>query len=331
MTPTDDLRERYARAIAAASGVPRDVRSYRVVSDDALLEFARLCAAQQRLIGAAAAIVAGEISRRSAASLGSAGLAQRSGHRTAEELVRAASGQTGRDAAASVRVGRLAQDAADLGTIDPTTGLPFVSPHPWLADVTRAVVAGSISVSAAESIAVGLGDPSGNISKADLAAVTAVLCEESLSLDADRLFHRARELRDTLDRTGIADRETERHHARALRLFRRPNGMARLIWMMDPETAAHVGDLYDRATSPRRGGPRFVGTDDTNLAERITADKRSTDQLASDVFLELLRQGSAADSSRLIGSGASVVRLLISSTSLDAREGHGRIEGRPTG
>ena len=105
--------------------------------------------------------------------------------------------------------------------------------------------------------------------------------------------------------------------------------MARLSWIMDPETAAHVGELFDRATSPRRGGPRLIGGEDGDLAGRITTDTRTTEQLASDVFLELLRQGSAADSSQLLASGAPVLRLLVSQSALDARAGHGRIEGHP--
>ncbi len=329
MTPTENLREQHTRAIATLGEVSCEVSAYRAVDDDALLEFARMCAAQQRMIGAAAAVIAGEIARRSAASLGSAGLAQRTGYRTAENLVRATTGQTGRQSAASIHIGRLTQEAADLGTLDPETGLPAVCPHPWLATVAEAVVSGSMSVSAAESLTSGLGGPTANVSEGDLASAAEVLCSESASLDADRLFRRARALRDALDESGIADREAERRNARSLRLIRRPDGMARLSWAMDPETAAHVGELFDRATSPRRGGPRFIGGEDGDLAGRITADTRTTEQLASDVFLELLRQGSAADSSRLLASGAPVLRLLVSQSALDARAGHGRIEGHP--
>jgi hypothetical protein len=329
MTSTDLLRQQHSRAIAALGEVSRDVALYRATSDDALLEFARLCAEQQRLAGAAAAVIAGEIGRRSAVSLGGAGLAQRSGHRTVEELIRATTGQTARDSAASVRVGRLAQDAAGLGTTDPDTGLPVASVTPWLVEVAQSLVGGAMSVAAAESIRAGLGEPTDNVTPADLTAAARLLCHESLTLDADRLFRRARELRDTLDETGIGDREAERRNARSLRFIRLPNGMARLIWLMDPETAAHAGELFDRTTSPRRGGPRFVSGDDRDLADRITADTRTTEQLASDVFIELLRQGADADSSQLLGSGAPVVRMLVSAKSLDGRTGHGHIEGHP--
>ena len=99
--------------------------------------------------------------------------------------------------------------------------------------------------------------------------------------------------------------------------------MSRLIWLMDPETSAITSDLWDRATSPRCGGPRFVaaGSADFERAKQITDDPRSTGQLASDVFVELLRQGAAVDSSQLLGSGAPVVHLLVLKATLDESDG----------
>jgi len=49
----------------------------------------------------------------------------------------------------------------------------------------------------------------------------------------------------------------------------------RLVWMTDPETAAGVTNLCDRAISPRRGGPRFVGGDDATTADRLLDDSHS--------------------------------------------------------
>lgn len=138
------------------------------------------------------------------------------------------------------------------------------------------------------------------------------------------MFERARALRDELDEAGIRDRETARREQRSLRFYRRPDGMSRLTWDLDPESAALVGDVYDRATSPRRGGPRF----DSIEATRIADDSRSTEQLASDVFVDLLRAGADADSSQLLGSGAPTVRVIVTATTLGTRAGYGRIEGQ---
>ena len=62
--------------------------------------------------------------------------------------------------------------------------------------------------------------------------------------------------------------------------------------------------MYDRATSPKRGGVRFVDTAQKAVADRIVADHRSPDQLASDAFEQLLKLGTAADPDFMLGSGA---------------------------
>ena len=95
-------------------------------------------------------------------------------------------------------------------------------------------------------------------------------------------------------------REQARRTARSLRLVRQTNGMTRLVRVMDPETAATITTLYDRATSPRRSGPRFVNEDDAATAERILRDARITEQLASDTSTNLLRHGATTDSTRLL-------------------------------
>jgi hypothetical protein len=104
--------------------------------------------------------------------------------------------------------------------------------------------------------------------------------------------------------------------------------MTVLRWRLDPESAAVVTDLFDRATSPRRGGPRFVDPSEAHVAERIRDDDRTTEQLASDTFLELLRQGADADSSRLLGSGAPIVRVLVTERDLRNPGGIAWIEGQ---
>ena len=49
----------------------------------------------------------------------------------------------------------------------------------------------------------------------------------------------------------------------------------------------------------------------------MSGDDRSTEQLASATFTELLRHGAAADSSQLLGSRAPVVRILINADTLN--------------
>jgi hypothetical protein len=356
MTPIDTS---LSAALAALSEVPRSPAALAPLPDSSLLEAVRTVAAIERLAATVAALIAADVARRSSRDLGHAGLAQRSGFRTPEELVRATSGSTARGAAEAVRVG------SQLAT-----------PAPWLAPVAAAVLDGSLSVAAAASIRSGLGEPTAHISETDLADAATELCAlasvgaagpQSLdpltglplaldplsldpltglpfaadagavplgspALDADRIYRRARELRDELDEAGIAERERTRREARSLRFVKQSDGMSLLIWKLDPESAAVCGELYDRATSPRRGGPRFMNPDDLALTESLSADARTTEQLASDVFLDLLRHGADADSRQLLGTGAPVVRAVVraalpGSAATDAPT-HGWLEGQ---
>ncbi|QHO69212.1 DUF222 domain-containing protein [Marisediminicola antarctica] len=322
MTPTETLAPTFSAVIRAQAALSLEVADYREVDDATLLE-PRLSANQQRLANSLSAVLAGGVARRSAPAFGKNGLAQRTGHRTPEELFRATTGSTARDAITAIKIGQIASDTADAAAgvpvVDPATGELVASLLPWLHCVGRAVAAGTLPIAAAESIRNGLGRPSENVQQERLAEAAALLCDEASLLDADRLFRRARELRDELDEAGIVDREVARHEQRSLRLRRLPNGMARLVWDLDPETSASVGELYDRATSPRRGGPRFVSADAEAQEQCILADTRTTEQLASDVFVQLLRQGADADSSQLLGSGAPVVRVLVAATALATR------------
>ena len=304
------LADQHRAIVVALSSVPTN--RYAAVDDGRLLSLARVVADAQKLVSTHAALIAGEIDRRSAPVLGSEGLAQRTGHRTPEELVRVITGSTKRDARTAVSVGQLAS-SPEL--------------QPWLASVAAALTSGDISVDVAGAIRSGLGSPSADVPGELLAAAAASLC--SLELDPDRVFRLARDARDALDEAGIADREAVLHQKRSLRFWRTPDGGAQLHWVLDAESAAIVGEIIDRITSPRRGGPRFVDPIQAGKASRILEDPRTTEQLSSDAFVELLRQGADADSSALLGTGAPVIRVLVAAAALDGGSGHGRIEGSP--
>ena len=297
------LLDRHDAALAAVRSMGVDAAGLSALDDASLLRLTSLAGELTRAVSADAALIAGEVDRR---SVGSSGLAQAAGFRTPQDLVRSMTGSTKNDAAQAVAVGRIAS-----GNDERT----------WLAPVGAGVATGALSSAAAQAIANGLGGTS--LPADELGAAAAQLCDDAQSLDADTLFQRPRSLRDELDEAGIGDREAARREQRSLRFYRRPDGMSRLTWDLDPETAAIVGEVYDRATSPRRGGPRF----DSVQATRIADDSRTTEQLASDVFVDLLRAGSDADSSQLLGSGAPAVRVIVTATALADGVGHGRLEG----
>lgn len=318
-------------ATPVLAALPCEVNVFDALDDADVLEVQREIAAQRRLLDARAAVVAGQVARRSAPELGSAGLAQRGGFRTPEELTRVTTGSTAGDARSAVRMGALMNETATGGRIDQNTGEHFPPTRPWLADVSYAVAAGELSVAAAEAIRSGLGEATASITPAMLTDAVLTLIVDATTLDADRLFKHARAMRDELDAGGIADREQERRDARSLKLFKKADGMGRLVWDMDPETLALVAETYDQLTSPRRGGPRFVSADSSpeqDRVARITEDRRTTEQIASDGFLQLLRIAGDTAPTALIGLRRPAVRVLVTADALRDREGHGRLEGR---
>ena len=325
-------------ALAAVEAVPADLAAVKVLDDTALLNAQRVIAAIGKALGPAGSLVAGEVGYRSRRELGYAGLAQREGFRTPEQLVRATTGSTTREATTLVQVGTLVHEAAT----EPMPGDEIT--QPWLRAVGAAVNGGVLSLEAARAIRTGLGDPissgsgsadsdSGGVSVADLTAAAAVLLEEAPRLHVDRLLARARELRDVLDESGIAGREQAIHQQRGFRRVKRPDGSIRLIIDTDLESGALWNDVYDKITSPRRGGPRFVDPADEAWAEAISTDERTTEQYAHDGFTQLLRiaiDADAKNNSRIIGTRLPAVRVLVAADALETHTGHGFIEGVPT-
>ncbi|WP_167139224.1 HNH endonuclease signature motif containing protein [Diaminobutyricimonas sp. TR449] len=332
------------------------------LDDQQLLAAQRSTAESRRRLDACAALLAGEIAHRSRRDLGHTGLAQREGFRSPEALLQHTTGSTFRDAATMVQVGGMAHQSI----LDPTGGsggdsdgdtpggdstggdstggtTPGGTPggpygpdasRPWLRAVGAAVTAGTLSLEQARSIRTGLGEPRSEdtgieITIADLtAAAEILLVEAAAGLDADRLYKRARELRDDLDEAGIRSREQAIHADRAIRRTRRPNGVHRYIIDPDLESAAFWDAVYDTLTSPRRGGPRFTSEADQAWAEGVATDPRSTEQYLHDAITELLRIGSAVDPAKpVIGPKPPAVRVLVSVGALEDRTGHGRIEG----
>jgi hypothetical protein len=313
------LLQHASQVAAAAASLSTAAGDFGTLTEDELRAFASTISGIRRCVNAQDALLAGEISRRSARALGSAGLAQKNGFRTPVEMVRVVTGVSKVDAGRAVKVGELMLEAAQVP--DAATGVIPDATHPWLHDVAAAVAAGTLSPAAADAIRIGLGVPSQDVTVAMLAEAVRHLLE--FDLDPDRLTKKARELRDDIDELGIKDREKAMREKRSLTFTKLPNGMSRLVWVMDPLTAAAVGDLYDRTTSPRRGGPRFVNPDDAVISTAITDDTRSTEQIASDVFLHLLEHGADADDSELLKSGGPVLTVIARVDTIELGDGYG--------
>lgn len=311
------LRES-ADAVASLGACMGD---FEALDDGSLLEAQRVVGEHRRLLDTYAAWVAGQIDRRSRRELGYTGLAQRSGFLSPEALIQSVSGSTRAEAAKFVRVGEVMVSAS----VD--AAVPGSAPElAWLAPVAAAVAAGSLGADAADAIRRGLGEVDDAVDGAALhSAVEALLTE---NLDADRLFRRAKELRDALDEAGIARREKERRDKRYFRVFTRPDGMVGGSFLLDGEDGQLLTSTIDTVMSPRRGGPRFVDPTAAASAEELLNDPRTNDQIAADTLMDIVRLAIDADPGSLFGTHRPAVRVIVRSEALDTRIGHARIEGQ---
>jgi hypothetical protein len=286
------------------SGLPR-------ASDAELERLLERVAAAKRRVDACAATIAAEVERRSDRELGYSGLAQRSGDRTADGFVARVTGASGPEARQLVTVGKLLD-----------------APPPWLTSVATGVATGEVSVGAAAAISTGLGEPSASVAADDLLDAADRLLTETAGLPPEKVARRAREMRDELDAAGVADREAQLREKRFLRLTPMPDGMTRIFGMLDPESAALVTDAIDCVTAPRRGGPRFLDPDELARADAMENDPRTTEQIAVDALVQMIRIAGTADSGRVFGVRKPAVRVHVDSRDLASGDGAATLEGQ---
>jgi len=318
----------WSGVVAALALLPTDALVLRGEDEQTLLAINDLQAQALRRLDAGGAVIAGEVAYRSRPALGMSGLAQRAGFRTPERLITQTTGVTKQQARTALSAGRLIVELADEGTVDEVTGEVTKPTQPWLHPVAAAVMAGQLSTAAAHAIGSGLGAPNSAVTAEQLEnAATRLVTEVLAGVDADRIWKRARDARDELDVAGVAIREAELLETRALVHFPLPNGGGKAIWTMDPETYANFTDIYDRSTSPKLGGVRFVSKEQAARAASIADDERTPVQLASDAFLQLLKLGADANPNSLLGSGAPIIRITVAEHALETGIGFGTIEG----
>ncbi len=317
------IAELGATAAACATAARHEVAT---LSDADLLDHQRSLATAHRHLELAAASLAAEIAHRSRRELGYTGLAQRLGARSPEVLVQTVTGTNASTARRLVSVGTMVAEFERPASA--TT--PVES---WLAPLVAAVAAGTISPDALAAVRAGLGAPTESVSPDALRAATLTLIDLVPTMTVELLAARARELRDDLDSAGIAAREHERRERRSLRLFPQLDGMTKLVALLDPESAAVITSAIDAATSPRRGGPRFVDPTDAAAAQRVVDDPRTTEQLALDALIDLVDVAvrtavPAADGTHQLPRRRPDVRILVTQHDLDARSGAAFIDGQ---
>src|SRR5690606_39222647 len=182
----------------------------------------------------------------------------------------------------------------------------------------------------ADAIRSGLGDPDAAVSADDLITAATGLLTLALSgsVTVEQLAIAARGARAELDLGAVADREQRMRERRYLHLIPQPDGMTRISGLLDPESAAHVVAAVDAATSPRRGGPRFVDPVAAASADRLLADPRTIEQITLDTVVDLIRIATLVDDGSVLGSRRPVVQLHVTDRDLRERRGLARFDGQ---
>jgi hypothetical protein len=307
-------------AIAAALDalpLPQDAE----LTNTELIEVQQAYARVRRTADIALAQCAGIVAHRSRPELGYAGLAQSTGARTPEEFVQQVTGVSRREAGVMVRVG---------GVMDGATVTPGALPvRAWLRAINDAITAHTLSTGAADVIRAALT----GLDVADHVLLNAAngLIGDAATLGEEKLITRARRVRDRLDEAGVAGREEVLREKRCLNLYPQPDGTTRISGILDPESGARLAAAIDAATSPRRGGPRFLDPASRERAERLLDDPRTIPQIALDALIDLVDLGVAGDSAHIVGAHKPTVRLHVTAADLDRRAGQAQFEGQTAG
>ncbi|MEW1976682.1 DUF222 domain-containing protein [Microbacterium profundi] len=279
-------------------------------------------------------LAAGVIALRSHRERGHSGLSQARGHRSAAAFVQDATGSTKADANRKVRVGEALVD--DAGAPEPADGASASDERPaedpWYQPLRDALRDSRLTSAQFDAIRRGLGEPPtvgagdaiGDEADADAQAraqqearaawaqAAEHLVGEAAERTVEELWQQARTIRDMLDPEGAEARFLERFEKRSFRMFRGQDGQKRASMVLDDEGDLFLETVLAVALRPRRGGPRFVDSDEKARAKSLTDDARTNDQLAYDLILDIIRAGALADAENVFGTRQAGVRLVQS-------------------
>lgn len=311
------------------------------LSDDQVVEFNRAIAECERRLGSYKTHAAAQLARRSRRDLGHSGLAARNGFSSPEKMLQDVTKSTGRQAAQLVTMGRLL-DQADAATRLIDDGVTNIGGElivvPWQEPITRAVAASILSIDCGDALRRGLGLPTERVTPDVLRGLAELLILEKPDVGANELFKAARLERDLVDLEGIQARQQELYDRGGIRFFPKPDGMWQLTGQVDPESAAILCTALDPYTSSRRGGPRFTNPEDIARAQTIVDDPRTTERLALDGLLELVKLGAGLDPQKIHPKLRTLVKVVTivergrsETKGSDKGQGNGESQGSDSG
>lgn len=190
---------------------------------------------------------------------------------------------------------------------------------PWHEPLHVALRTQVITASQFDAIRGGLGEPPATAVGDPTAARQAReawtcaaehLVDEASQRTVEELRSAARALRDQLDPEGAEARFLAQYEARSFRIYRDAEGRKRGSIVFDEESGAFVEAFINAAMRPRRGGPRFVDSEEKAKAAELVDDQRTNDQLTFDLIMDVLRAGVLADAASVFGTRQAGVRLV---------------------
>jgi len=284
------------------------------------------------------AIAAAEVARRSHVGFGVRGLAQRAGHASTGQLLQSITRSSTRETAALIEVGHMiaetdaAVQLSEALQADPAVADLVPEPvRPWFAELGTAVATGMLTISVADAIRAGIGEPGGDADEAMLAQELSWVIEECRPLHADAARRVARQARDRIDAAGVAARADRQRRDQFWRLWVKPDGMVRGEFELEPQGGMLVKAVFDQLTHPRRidvktrrsfGHPQLG---DANYADARALRERN----AAEGLVQLMRAGASVDPSSLLKERKPKVRVVVNAHSLETDRGSGLIEGHP--
>lgn len=265
---------------------------------------------------------AGVIALRSTREQGHAGLSASRGHRSAAALIQDVTGSTKADATRKVRVGEALLDGPAISVEQPTTDDRLA---PWYQPLRDALREDRLTSAQFDAIRRGLGelpeidadamDADARAQAADevrdaWARAAGHLITEAPERTVEELWQQSRTIRDLLDPEGAEARFLERFEKRSFRTYRGQDGQKRASLVLDDEGDLFLETMLAAALRPRRGGPRFVDSEEKTQAASLADDPRTNDQLAYDLIMDVLRAGTLADAETVFGTRQAGVRLV---------------------
>lgn len=236
-------------------------------------------------------------------------------------------GSSGADGGAGAEAGAGAETGAGASRHDHDERMP------WHEPLRQALFEGRITPAQHDAIFRGMGQPparDGAESPTDAmievwSLAAAQLVQEAADMSVEDLARRARQVRDTLDPQGVQERFERSYAARSWRSWRNADGQHHTHIISDDETAAWLDSIRDAALRPRRGGPRFMTDQERAAASALVDDPRTNDQIAYDLFMDILRAGALANAADVFGARQPGIRIVTIDGATGVRDAFGRM------